>query len=83
MSDNNLQAIVDVASQEPPELPRLTVANTFIYYQRVGIALVRAKEAFDKIPDSTPVGCTDELKSLIKECEGVIKGAARLLEANR
>jgi hypothetical protein len=83
MSDNNLQAIVDVASQEPPELPRLTVANTFIY-QRVGIALVRAvKEAFDKIPDSTPVGCTDELKSLIKECEGVIKGAARLLEANR
>ena len=83
MADNNLQAIVDVANQEPPDLPRLPAAMVFIHYQRIGVSLLRAKEAFDKIPDSTPMGCTDELKSLVKECEGIIKGATRLLEANR
>ena len=83
MADNSLQTIIDAASQEPPDLPRLPAAMVFIHYGRIGVALVRAKEAYEKIPDSSPVGCTDELKSLIKECEGIIKGATRLLEANR
>ena len=83
MADNNLQAIVDVAALEPPDLPRLTTANVFITYSRLGVQLSTAFEEYKRLPDATPQNCTEALKALVKNCEAAIANATRLLEANR
>ena len=83
MAATLLDTLATQAAQEPPELPRLTVSNTFIHYARLGAALARAMEAYKKLPDAPPQGCTDDLKDLIKNCDAAIKTATRLLEANR
>ena len=81
--ESTLDAIVTNAQSEPVELPRLTTANVFTHYARLGSALERAADAFKKIPDATDRSLTDELKELMKACDVAIKTAARLLEANR
>lgn len=83
MADKLLEAVLDAASLEPPELPRLTVAGAFSAYNRLGSVLERTAEAYKKIPESTPVGCTDYLKEIVKNCEAMQKAATRLLEANK
>jgi hypothetical protein len=78
-----LDSIVSASEVESPDLPRLTVANTFIHYMRLCAALERASEICKRIPESNPQNCTDALKDLVKTCESAIKTATRLLEANR
>lgn len=84
MAKSELDAIVNHASTEPVELPRLTTADTFIQYHRMGTNLHSATEAFKKLPDCNSVGAAnDYLKEIIRYCEGVIRSAQRLTEANR
>jgi len=79
-----LDSILAKHAEEPPELPRLTVANTFLTYQRIGMALETACARFKALPDvKSQQDSNEALKELIKSCEAAIKHAARLLEANQ
>jgi hypothetical protein len=70
-------------SEEAPDLPRLTVANTFLTYQRVGIQLEQACTRYKALPDAkSQQDTTEGLKELIRSLEAAAKHAARLLEAN-
>lgn len=80
---DTVDAIVGAATAEPIELPRLTVANVFINYGRLGAALGQAVEAYKALPSTAQQTSTDTLKEIVKQCEGAIKIASRLLEANR
>jgi hypothetical protein len=79
----SIDKILDQSTAEPPELPRLTVAVTFNTYQRLHDAIESAQHYCGQVPTATPGDCTQHLKDIIKQCEGAIKHAARLLEANR
>ena len=71
-------------SADPPELPRLTVAQTFITYQRMGKALETACASYKALPDVNSVqDGASTLTDLIRACEAVIKHAQRLQEGNR
>jgi hypothetical protein len=71
-------------SEDGPELPRLTVSNTFITYQRIGVALESACTEYKALPDAkSQQDTTERLKQLIRACEGIMKHATRLLEANQ
>lgn len=78
-----LDSIVSQSSQESPELPRLTAANVFIHYARMGLAIDRLGASYRRLPDATQQGLTDELKQIMKEADSIAKYAARLVEANR
>jgi hypothetical protein len=71
-------------SADPPELPRLTVAQTFITYQRIGTALESACAGYKELPNVSSVDDGRRaLTDIIRGCEAVIKHAQRLLEGNR
>lgn len=79
-----LEAITRPDEAAPIELPRLPVANTFITYNSLLLALRNAGEAASKVPESSSLQATaDALKDVVRYCEGAIKHAQRLLEANR
>ena len=80
---NILDTITTEQSAPAVELPRLTVADTFKHYARMGVCFERALTAYKAMPEATPQGCTDELKAIMAECETISKTAARLLEANK
>ena len=78
-----LDSIVAKATEEPAELPRLTVANTFLTYQRVGIQLENACAKYKALPEAkSQQDSNDSLKELIRAAEAAIKHCSRLLEAN-
>lgn len=81
---STLEQITAAATAEPVELPRLTVANTFVTYNRLVAQLRVAGELGVHLPDcNTPQDSDACLKDLVKACESVIRYANRLLEANR
>lgn len=78
-----LDAITMQAEKEPVELPRLTAAQVFIHYARIGRQLEQAIAAYKSIPDATQNKCTESLKAIVQSCRTAIDTAERLLEANR
>lgn len=80
---NALETIVAQSVAEPPELPRLTVAQTFIHYQRLATSLENATDELKRIPTAQTDRVTECLKDIVKQCETAIKTANRMLEANR
>lgn len=79
-----VEAIARLTEAESPELPRLTVSNTFTAYNSMLLALRNAGDAASKVPESNSLqSTTDALKDVVRYCEGAIKHAQRLLEANR
>jgi len=78
-----LDSILAKHAEEPPELPRLTVSQAFITYERAGIQLEAACALYKQLPKVSSVQAGNEvLKDFIKAAEAAIKHAARLLEAN-
>ncbi len=59
------------------------MANTFSTYDRMVKAIHNAAEAAGKIPDSTPNSTDLHLREVVSNCEGAVKHARRLIEANR
>lgn len=82
-TDNPLSQVLAEALSEPPELPRLTVAQTFVHFQRMHTALENAMHECSQVPAATQADCSQHLKDLIRYCETAIKTANRMLEANR
>jgi hypothetical protein len=79
-----LENIITEQTQEPVELPRLTVQATFLTYGRIGTALEQSHTAFKAIPEqSTPQATTESLKEIVKCSEAIIRHANRLMEGNR
>jgi hypothetical protein len=79
-----VDSIVAKSAEESPDLPRLTVANTFMTYQRLGGQLEAACGHYKALPDAKhSLDTTNGLKELIRACEAAVKHATRLLEANQ
>jgi hypothetical protein len=83
MADTNLMAVLAAEEREPVDLPRLTTANLFTHYMRIGKALNQAIEAYKALPDAAPKACDSALLDIAKQCDIASKTAMRLLEANR
>lgn len=83
MQTETLNAILAESTKEPPELPRLTVAQTFVHYNRLRLSLNHAVNACSLVPDSSTNDVAAQLKEIITRCEIAIKTANRMLEANR
>lgn len=79
-----LEQIAETTTAEPIELPRLTVANTFITYNRLMDQLRNAAEAGQKLPTcNLPLESVEALKAIVRASEAVIKYAGRLIEASK
>lgn len=79
--DSILAAASEVAREE---MQRLTVFDTFSVYNRMVYALEQAKTSAECIPTiNNSAAQVDTLKAVIKQCEGAIKHANRLLEGNK
>ena len=82
-TDNPLSHVLAEALNDPPELPRLTVAQTFVHYQRLALAIENAGDELKRIPTAQPDRVTECLKDIVRQCEIAIKTAQRMLEGNR
>lgn len=80
--DSILAAASEVAREE---MQRLTVFDTFTVYNRMRVAVSEADRLSSTIPElfANPTSVNDALKAVIKQCEGAIKHANRLLEGNK
>ena len=83
MAYTALESMVAGSDQEPVDLPRLTVADVFGHYERMGAALERAIDAYKGLPKASQQQSVTSLKDITKACDSVIKTATRMLEANR
>lgn len=79
-----LDTVLEKQTAEPIELPRLTTAKTFNTFNRLGVNLDAAREAYKKIPEAaTESDVQHHLGDLVRYCEGAISQAKRLMEANK